>query len=66
MRSMYYDIENFILLKVPVCWKFVSRSHVLGSHDEMLRAVVFGADLQYEVSRWGLSPNAPLTLIFLQ
>jgi len=61
-----YDIENFILFKVPVCWKFVSRSHVLGSHNEVLRTIVFRADLQYEVAGRRLSPNPPLTLIFLQ
>jgi len=66
VNCSFYDIENFILLKVPVGWKFVSRSHVLGSHHKVLRTVVLGADLQYEVPRRGLSPNPSLTLIFLQ
>ena len=66
VNCSFYDVENLILLKVPVCWKFVSRSHVLGSHNKVLRTIVFWADLQYEVARRRLSPNPPLTLIFLQ
>ena len=35
-----------------MCLKFVSGSHVLRSHDKLLRTIVLGADLQDEVA-WG-------------
>src|SRR5580704_5007575 len=66
VNGSFFDIHKFILLEVLVRWKFVSGSHVLRSHDKLLRTIVFGADLQDEVA-WGrLPPNPPLTLIFLQ
>jgi hypothetical protein len=46
--------------------KFVSGMHVLSAHDKVLRTVVSWADLQYEVSERGLSPNPALTLIFFE
>src|SRR5580704_18954505 len=66
VNGSFFDKHKFILLEVLVRWKFVSGSHVLRSHDKLLRTIVFGADLQDEVA-WGrLPPNPPLTLIFLQ
>ena len=61
-----FRYTQFILPKVLVCLKFVSGSHVLRSHNKLLRTIVLGADLQDEVA-WGrLPPNPPLTLIFLK
>jgi hypothetical protein len=64
VNDSFFDIYNFILPEVLVCWKFVSGSHVLGSHNEVLRTVVSWADLQHEVSRRRFSSNASLTLSF--
>jgi hypothetical protein len=66
VNGSFFDIQNFILSEVLVRWKFISGSHVLGSHNKVLRTIVFGADLQNEVPRRRLPPNPPLTLIFLK
>ena len=66
VNSSFFDIHKFLLPEVLVRWKFVSGSHVLRSHDKLLRTIVLEADLQDEVARGRLSPNPPLTLIFLQ
>src|SRR5580692_5107559 len=66
VNGSFFDIHNFILPEVLVRWKFVSGSHVLGSHNKVLRTIVFWADFQNEVPGRRLSPKAPLTLIFLK
>jgi hypothetical protein len=66
VNGSLFDIQNFILAEVFVHGKFVSGNDVLGSHDKVLRTVVFWADLQHEVPRRRLSPNPSLTLIFLE
>jgi hypothetical protein len=66
MNGSFFDIQNFILPEMLVRWKFVSGSDVLSSHNEVLRTVVFRADLQHEIPRRRFSPYPPLTLFFLQ
>jgi hypothetical protein len=66
VNNSFCKIENFILPEVLVRWKFVPWSDVLGTHNKMLRTIVFSADLQDEVPGRRLSPNPPLTLIFLE
>src|ERR1700722_15837512 len=66
VNRSFFDIHKFILPEGLVRWKFVSGSHVLRSHDKLLRTIVLGADLQDEVARGRLSPTLPLTLIFVQ
>jgi hypothetical protein len=61
-----FDIQNFILPEVLVHWKFVPWSHLLGSHNKVLRTIVFWADLQHESARGRFSPYPLLTLILLQ
>src|SRR5579864_5780778 len=66
VNGSFHDIQNFILSEVLVHWKFISGSHVLRYHNEMLRAIIFGADFEYELPRRRLSPHPALTLVFLQ
>ena len=66
VNRSFFDVQNFILPEVLVRWEFVSRSHVLGSHNKALRTIVFWADFQDKVPGGRLSPNPPLTIIFLQ
>ncbi len=66
VNGSLYDVQNFILPEVPVRWKFVAWSQVLGSHNKVLRAIVFRADLQNEIPGRRLAPNPPLTFIFLE
>jgi hypothetical protein len=66
VNGSFFDPQKFILREVLVPWKFVSGNHFFGSHDKMLRAVVFWADLQHEVPMVRLPPYPPLTLIPLQ
>ena len=66
VNGSFFDVDKLILAEVFVRWKFVSGSHVLGSHDKVLRTIVLRADFQDEVARRRLPPNAPLTLILLE
>lgn len=66
MNGPFFDVNEFILPKVFVEWKFVSGMHVFRDHNKMLGTIILGADLQHEVAGRGLSPNPPLALIFLQ
>jgi hypothetical protein len=66
VNSSFFNPQKFILREVLVPRKFVSGNHVFGSHDEVLRTIVFWADLQHEVAMVRLSPYPPLTLISLQ
>ncbi len=47
------DQHYFILDQVPVLWQGRSRSNLLRTCHEMLRAVVFRADLQHELRGCG-------------
>ena len=62
----FFDEQNLILSQMFVGWYFVSWMHVFGHQNEVLRAVVLRADLQYKFARRKVSPYAALTFIFFQ
>src|SRR5579862_9298924 len=66
VNRSFFDVQKFILPEVLVRGDFVSGSHVLDSHNKVLRTVVLGAYFQKKASGRRLSPNAPLALIFLK
>jgi len=59
VNGSFFDIDDFILPEVFVRWEFVPWSNVLGSHNKVLRTIVYWADLEYEVPWRTLSPYPP-------
>ena len=55
-----------VLTKMFVPWYAVTGLKVFGTHDEVLRSIVFRTDLQHESSRGRIAPYSRLTLVFLQ
>jgi hypothetical protein len=60
------DEDDFILAQMFVQGYFVSVMQVFGSEDKMLRAIVLGADLEYEFSGRWIAPDTGLAFGFFQ
>jgi hypothetical protein len=66
MQSSRQDEHNFILTNVFVRRNAVSREKILGSHHEVLRAIVLWTNFECESPKRGITPYSVLTLVLLQ